>query len=70
MIDFGAGAGATDDPENGLAIFKRGFANRSEPFFLCGKILDSELYDRLTGTKPDDAYFPAYRRPEVLGRHA
>jgi hypothetical protein len=63
LIDFGAGAGVADDSEDGLAVFKRGFANRSERFFLCGKILDPQLYDRLSEAKPSATYFPAYRAP-------
>jgi GNAT acetyltransferase-like protein len=63
LIDFGAGAGVTDDSKDGLAVFKRGFANRSERFFLCGEVLDREIYDRLAGTRPREVYFPAYRSP-------
>lgn len=61
LIDFGAGAGVADDPADGLAVFKRGFANRSETFYLCGKVLDAEAYELLSGGKRRDAYFPAYR---------
>lgn len=61
LIDFGAGAGIADDPADGLAAFKRGFANRSETFHLCGKVLDAEAYELLSADKPRDAYFPAYR---------
>lgn len=61
LIDFGAGAGIDDDPADGLAAFKRGFANRSEIFYLCGKVLDDEAYELLSGDKRRDAYFPAYR---------
>lgn len=61
ILDFGAGAGAVDDPKDGLAVFKRGFANRSELFYLCGKILDARLYENLAAPKPRRDYFPAYR---------
>jgi hypothetical protein len=50
-----------DDPRDGLASFKRGFANRSEPFFLCGKVLDADAYASLSAGRAETQYFPAYR---------
>jgi hypothetical protein len=61
LLDFGAGAGTSDDPSDGLAKFKRGFANRTEIFYLCGKVLDPKSYQALSQGKEDAAYFPAYR---------
>jgi hypothetical protein len=61
LIDFGAGAGPADDPADGLATFKRGFTNRTEPFHLCGKVLDAPAYEALSAAVPGSAYFPAYR---------
>lgn len=48
---------------SGLGFFKRGWANREQPVWLCGKILNAERYAQLT-EKAGSAYFPAYRRPE------
>jgi hypothetical protein len=61
LIDFGAGAGSGDDPENGLAVFKRGFANHALLVHLCGKVLDKEAYARLSEGRDESTYFPAYR---------
>lgn len=66
MIDFGGAAGLIEDPRNGLARFKRGFANASAPTYLCGKILDRKRYDMLSAameTPRKMDYFPAYRAP-------
>jgi hypothetical protein len=63
LLDFGGGAGVGDDPRDGLATFKRGFANRSEPFFLCGKVLDADAYASLSAGRTETDYFPAYRSP-------
>jgi hypothetical protein len=64
-LDLGAGAGDHDDPEDGLARFKRGWAHATRPAYLCGRIFDRAAYDRLVqetgrGSSP---YFPAYRGP-------
>ena len=64
LINFGGGAGIGDDPDDGLARFKRGFANDRASAYLCGAILDAGLYDKLVrqkGVPPDTLYFPAYR---------
>jgi hypothetical protein len=67
-IDWGGVAGHSDDPENGLGIFKARFSNARIPTFLCGRILDRRVYDELTSrrSKPRDNYFPAYRSGEAL----
>jgi hypothetical protein len=58
-IDFGGGA--ADDPADGLAVFKRGFANRTQAFHLCGKVLDPQPYAELCAGVAPSGYFPAYR---------
>lgn len=66
IINFGGSPGLTDDPNDGLARFKRGFANASAPALLCGKVLDRQRYGQLCAISrisTDEAYFPAYRRP-------
>lgn len=63
-IDFGGTAGLVDDPNDGLARFKRGFSNASRPAFLCGKILDPSRYRALSAGMETD-YFPAYRVPSL-----
>jgi len=61
-IDLGGGAGLAD-AEDGLAQFKRGFANANRTAHLCGHILDRAAYDRLSAGCGDGTYFPAYRAP-------
>lgn len=65
-INFGGGAGVADDPEDGLARFKKGFSNTTAPSYLCGKVLDPAAYDRLSadaGAASGTAFFPRYRAP-------
>jgi hypothetical protein len=64
LLNLGGGAGLRDDPGDGLASFKRGFANESAAAYICGAVLDPVQYDRLvrqTGVPPDTLFFPAYR---------
>ncbi len=63
VINLGGGAGSTDDPSDGLARFKRGFANAKAHGYICGKILDPKAYDRLTQGVEGGTYFPLYRSP-------
>ncbi len=63
-IDFGSGAGLSDDPNDGLARFKRGFANTTKTNYLCGKILMPDRYEQLSKHQDQQIstnYFPAYR---------
>ncbi|HEY8611635.1 MAG TPA: GNAT family N-acetyltransferase [Roseomonas sp.] len=62
-IDLGGGAGLADLAEDGLALFKRGFANAARTVHLCGQILDEAAYARLSAGRPAAGYFPAYRAP-------
>ena len=61
VLDLGAGAGLEDDPEDGLARFKRGFANAEVAAYLCGAVLDERRYSELAASRPDTGFFPAYR---------
>ncbi len=49
--------------KSGLGFFKRGWANRERPVWICGKILNAERYAQLAG-KETGAYFPIYRSGE------
>ena len=60
-INFGGGAGAGDDPADGLVRFKKGFANHIAASWLCGAILDAEAYRALSADVGDNGFFPAYR---------
>jgi hypothetical protein len=51
-------------PGDGLEEFKRGFANRREPFLAHEVICDRGAYDRLSAEARDaEGFFPAYRAP-------
>lgn len=61
-LDLGGSAGYSDGLD-GLARFKRGWANTSRTAFLCCRILNPQRYQdlvRLAGTA-GTTYFPAYR---------
>jgi hypothetical protein len=63
IIDLGGAAGVNDNPDDGLAYFKRGFANRKLTAYFCGSCLKNERYDQLAGNQPETSFFPAYRQP-------
>ena len=48
-------------PGDALEEFKRGFANRAEPFHTSEIVADEESYARLSGSRKADGFFPAYR---------
>ena len=61
-LDLGGSAGARPH-EDGLARFKRGWANEERMAHLCGRVLDRDAYERLAAGYPGD-WFPAYRAPD------
>jgi hypothetical protein len=63
-IDLGAGTSFNEEADtDGLAQFKRGWANRTLPTFFCGRINDPDRYEQLTRTRRSrpGLFFPAYR---------
>jgi hypothetical protein len=60
VINLGGGL-STGEAGDGLAAFKRGFANASVQSYICGAVLDAARYAELSRGRPDDGYFPAYR---------
>jgi Acetyltransferase (GNAT) domain len=46
-----------------LEEFKRGFANREQPWHTSEIVCDHEAYERLAGDRDRGAFFPAYRAP-------
>ena len=48
-------------PGDGLEEFKRGFANRREPFLTHEIVCDPGAYERLGGAGAPEGFFPAYR---------
>jgi hypothetical protein len=51
-------------PGDALEEFKRGFANRAEPWFTSDLVCDRDRYERLSAAHSDaGTFFPAYRAP-------
>ena len=48
-------------PGDALEEFKRGFANRSEPFHTSEVVADQAAYERLSAGRDAGGFFPAYR---------
>jgi len=65
LFDLGAAAGSSDNPDDGLARFKKGWANDERMVYLCGAVLNPDAYERacaMTNRKNAD-WFPEYRDP-------
>jgi hypothetical protein len=63
-LDLGGVAGLADgESAAGLRQFKAGWATDTKPTFLCGRILQPEVYERLSAERVvgPTSYFPAYR---------
>ena len=60
-VDLGGAAGVADSADDGLARFKRGFANAEATALLCGAVLDEAAYARLAAGSLPSSFFPAYR---------
>jgi Acetyltransferase (GNAT) domain len=56
-LNFGGGLA----PGDALEEFKRGFANRAEPWFTSEVVCDPEKYKLLSADKPTGPFFPLYR---------
>jgi hypothetical protein len=63
IIHLGGAAGLDAEAGDGLAHFKRGFANRQVTAYFCGSCLDVDRYAALSGDQPQTSFFPAYRQP-------
>lgn len=65
-LNLGAGAGASNDGQDGLTSFKRGWSSGTKTAYLCGHIFDQHTYNKLLTCLPMKGtnYFPAYRLGE------
>ncbi|MBW3607469.1 MAG: GNAT family N-acetyltransferase [Actinobacteria bacterium] len=63
LVNLG-GVPTSRSRDDGLAYFKRGWANGERPAHLCGRILDRGTYRRLAGRGTAQGWFPAYRATE------
>jgi hypothetical protein len=52
-------------PGDALEEFKRGFANREQPWHVSEIVCDREAYDRLSAGRAPTGFFPAYRAPNA-----
>ena len=68
LLDLGGAAGTRVSKDDGLARFKRGWANAVRVAYLCGRVFDRDRYEELidvTNTRSfEEHYFPAYRARE------
>ena len=62
------GAGASDDDDDTLGRFKRGWSRERRLAYLCGRTLNPQEYARLVAgrAETDSSYFPAYRAGELV----
>lgn len=65
MLDHGAGAGLGQS-DGGLTLYKKRWATKTLPVYLCGRILNPQIYKELIDKKAaaGSTYFPAYREGE------
>lgn len=63
FYDVGGTAGMNDDPQSGLAYFKRIWSNNQRTVYLCGRVHDREKYKSICQQYQiaNVDYFPAYR---------
>ena len=71
-VSIGGMAGLKEDPSDGLAEFKRGWANDKRTAHLCGRVFNRQKYEKLCQQKrtPGADFFPAYRAGEKSNRNA
>lgn len=64
-LDLGGNPGRHDDPDHGISRFKASWGSEQRWTYLCGKVLDAELYRALVVASglSEGPYFPAYRAP-------
>ena len=60
-LDLGGGAGLGSPDDDGLAVFKQGWANDARTAYFCGRILDRQRYAMLAAERPPRFFFPVYR---------
>jgi hypothetical protein len=51
-------------PGDRLEEFKRGFANREQPWRTSEIVCDPDAYERLSARRPPSGFFPLYRAPD------
>jgi Acetyltransferase (GNAT) domain len=62
-LDLPLNLGGGISPGDALEEFKRGFANRQEPWLASELVCDAGAYTRLSLGREAESFFPAYRAP-------
>jgi len=64
--NLGGGSGFSNECNDGLCRYKRGWATETRTCYFCGKIFDERSYAELISNKviAPTTYFPAYRKGE------
>lgn len=67
FLDLGSGAGLSDEANDGLSWFKRGWSNAQQTVYLCGRIFDGAMYTTLAQKRSVGRadYFPVYRSDKI-----
>ncbi len=69
-LNLGSGAGVKNNAEDGLSVFKRGWATGTRTVYFCGHVFDQKKYAEIVKAKgiadADIDYFPAYRQGEFV----
>jgi len=60
-VNFGGSTASEGDAPDGLDKFKQGWSNTTAKSYLCGKILNPQIYQQLASDKDAGGWFPAYR---------
>lgn len=65
-LNLGAGAGVTNDTDDGLTRFKRGWSTNTQITYFCGRIFNPSKYSEIVKKKNISSthFFPAYRTGE------
>jgi len=65
-FSMGGVPGVSDEGEQGLRQFKRGWSPDTRTAYFCGRVLNRDVYDSLSraGKYSGDGYFPSYRAGE------
>ena len=63
VLNLGGVAGLSDNEEDGLTRFKKGWSTHTRTAYLCGKVFNPQAYESLSRGKETAGFFPAYRTP-------
>lgn len=63
-LDLGGGTGLSSDGDDGLSLYKKGWASETHPVCFCGRIANRSRYEALAPSLNTSSYFPAYREGE------